>query len=538
MGIEPIIRDGFRNDWRSAPFGARSSVVQKWAEYLCCSKKTLYRQLDTGRNREKGQYQIPEIEDYVRIVFQIKKKPPEALGEITTEQAIRIAIENGLIPEGMKNRSSTFDRIGRDMRLNKKTRRIQRYQAQRPNELHHVDASSSRCFYVKEALPDGDYVLSLHLPHKYYKNKPVPVERLRPWVYGLTDDNSGYHVAKYVVAHGETAVDNLSFLSWAWSKNEDKELFGLPDSLKGDLGPMMRGSEAKDFFKRLNVRIDPSIPGQKEAHGKIERPWRTTWQRFEKPFFVTSDWKKSEILLSEVNQQFFNYLRELNERSHRFEKGVSRLEAWKGINLHGGAVAMPEKALATIARRSERLVKTDGTFSIDGRIYEVKGLFDSWVYVYEGVFDDKVMVEDKRTGEKYECEDFKPNPVGVYTGHHETPHQKTVKEAQNLEVRNTLYETSKDPGNVAQFPTRIKETRVVENPLAVDDAYSSIDQAMMEFSADCIRRGVSVPTGRVREEYKKMIEKHGLSRQYIKDLAYECQLATDELKNEGRLANG
>lgn len=522
MALEDFALRLVRMDFDAAPYGERNRILRKWAELLDCSTKTLRRGVCPQRTCGKGKRRIEKIEEYVQIVFEIKKMPPEQVGEVITEQAIEIAIQNGLIPPSMKNRASTFDRVAREMGLTKKTRRVQRFQADYPNELHHTDASTSKVFYIARELPDGDYVLKLHAGSKSgYKNKPVPI-RLRPWAYGLVDDHSGFYVGRYVAAYGETALDNLSFLSWAWAQNEDKPFFGLPEKLKGDLGPMMRGDEAKDFFNRLGVKIDPSEPGNKEAHGKIERPWRTAWQRFETPYFVQPDWKKFEITLSELNRQFMIYQQKYNEMAHRYEKDITRYQAWKRINLRGGAVAMPEKALCTVAKRIERKVGVDGCITVDNKIYEVKGLHDAWVYVYLGVFNDKIVVEDKKTGSKYEVEDFTPNPVNVFTAHKETPHQKAVKNACTLEAKNALYDTEDNPGNVSHFPTRVKEVRTIENPLAVD-AYTNVDEALSDF----IGLIGFVPEEEDREAAKSLFLENGLSRRFVTDLALDFQVLNE-----------
>ena len=531
MELLSTVVEQVRNDWMFAPYGDKSGVIKRWATLLKCSYQALYKKLGIGRKR-KGERLIENIEYYAGIVAQIKKKPPENMGEIITENAIRIGIESGRIPEEMKDRVSTIDRVMREAGFTQRQRRIQRYQAEYPNQMHHIDASSSRCFYIKREVKDEngnvvDYVLRLHAGKKGYKNKPVPI-RIRPWVYGLVDDYSGLCVARYVAAMGESAVDNLDFLMWAWSKNDDTPFFGLPEKLKGDLGPMMRGPFAQEFFGRINVGIDPSMPENKESHGKIERPWRTIWRRFEMTYFAQPDWHDFEILLSEVNRQFYVFLDEYNTMSHRYEKNLSRLQAWRKISLFGGAVAIPETAFRTIFKRYERVVGADGCISIDNVLYEVKGLHSARVNVYEGVFEDKLIVEDKATGEKYEVEDFRPNPLGVFTGHKETPHQKAVKAAKDLEVSNTLYSAGKEAGKVKMLPTRVKRTVTVEDPLCVD-AYGSLDAALRDF--------VSISGLRLdnenREAIRDLIMENGLKREFVKDLALEFVA-----ENEGRLSHG
>ncbi len=96
--LNPEITELIRIDWQSAPFGHKTGVIKRWADKIGCSEQTLYRQIETGRKRT-GERKIKDIETYVLAVAHIKKKPPASLGEISTDQAIDIAVGNGLIPE-------------------------------------------------------------------------------------------------------------------------------------------------------------------------------------------------------------------------------------------------------------------------------------------------------------------------------------------------------------------------------------------------------------------------------------------------------
>ncbi|MBN2427116.1 MAG: hypothetical protein JXK94_02140 [Deltaproteobacteria bacterium] len=532
MNLRPEIENQIVREWESAPYGYRSKVVEKWAKLTGYSYQTIYRALSTDRKRKKGDYLTPGIEDAARKVALIKKRPPVDKGEISTDQAIQLAIQNRLIDPNFAEVSvATFNRVIQDLGLNQRKRRISRFQAQWANQLHHVDASSSNCFYVDDDLPGGDYLLKLFAGSKGYKNKPVKVDRLRPWIYGVADDYSGVHAARYVVADGESLSDNLDFLSWAWSKKDESLFFGLPERIKGDHGPMMKGKVAQSWFSEeegLGIKIEPSVPREKDAHGKIERPWRTMWQRFELTFFAESDWKDFEITLSELQRRFLIYQQEYNARPHRFQKKISRMDAWrKSITEHGGAVALSENAIRGVVRRYDRTVGQDGSLSLGGKIYEVKGLHCAKVYVYEGVFDnEKIIVEDKKTGQKYEVEDFTPLPLDTFHSAPETPHQKAVKEAATLGgLHNTLYQETKDQGKVTPFPTRIKETREIENPFDVGDAYPSLQAAMEALTAIL---GAPLLAKDGRKDIEKLILDNGLSRKCVSGLAEDLKAFKNE----------
>lgn len=538
--FEPFILSQVVGDWKAAPHGSKTQVVDQWAKRLGVATQTLYRELPVKRLRTKGKRLIKGIEKHAGTVAAIKRRPPEHKGEIGTKHAVKLAIDNGLIPEEMADVSiGTFDRIMRDIGMGQRQRRISRFQAERPNELHHVDASSSQYFYIHRQLPNGDFVMKLHAGVAGYKNKPVPI-RLRPWIYGLTDDYSGAHVARYVAALGESAGDNMDFLSWAWGQNDDSFIFGLPEKIKGDCGPMMSSEGAPEWFGRLGVGKDDSKPLGKEAHGKIERPWRSQWKRFEMPFFAESEWKKFEITMSELNRRFMIYQEEQNSFKHRYERRITRRQAWQKISLYGGAVAMPEDAIRTAVRRWSRKVDAAGTFSIDNVLYEVKGLHDAPVWVYQGIFADTMMVVDQRTGLKYEVENFVPNKIGEYHAAKDSPHQKAMKAAKELTgMTNTLYVeaqaslSQQTGGKVSQIPTRIKETRQIENPLDID-RLPSMDVALREFQS---------LTGFIlsqveRDTVSALIEENGLSRNFVVNLAMEIQTEqnTNSSVNDRRYA--
>lgn len=517
-------------DWDAAPRGQKTAAVSKWADKLGVSPQTLFRKLPSRRKRsDKGARKIEGLEDAAAKVAAVKKSPPEHKGEIATEDAIEICIANGLIPAEFADKRSSIDRVMREMGMNKRQRRIQRFQAERPNELHHVDASSSDCFYIHRFLEDGDCVLRLHKGHHTYKNKPIPTG-FRPWIYGLVDDHSGYHVARYVAAQGESAVDNLDFMVWAWSANEEKPFFGLPERIKGDLGPMMRGPAAKEFFGRLGISIDGSNPGNKEAHGKIERPWRTMWQRFERPYFV-EDHKNFEILLSDLNRKFLIYQKRYNNMPHRFEKRISRVQAWQRINRQGGAVAIHPDALQTVTRRLERTVGADGVVWVDNVAYEVEGLHDAKVWIYFGLTDDdRMTVQDQRTGEKYGVKPFKPHALDDFHPAKDSPHQKAIKAVQEMKadrpIRNTLYEKPTEREATPIFPTRTART-VEPDTVFTGDAYPSLAAAITGF---CALSGVCLAQGsEERRAVADMIINSGLSRQFVRELALEV---ADETESE------
>jgi hypothetical protein len=225
-----------------------------------------------------------------------------------------------------------------------------------------------------------------------------------------------------------------------------------------------------------------------------------------------------------------NYSQEYNERKHRFERAISRRQAWERISRHGGVVILPDDALETIAKSNiERTVTQEGVFWLDNVPYEVKGLHDAKVKVIIGVYDKKMVVQNLADGERYEVEAFTPNKLGEFKGNAETGQQQIRKEAVLLEGINTpLYSTAgrqalavaapASARNVIKMPTRVKETLQLQNPLNID-SFPDTQTAIKEFQALC---GFILDQDE-REAVTGMITENGLSRRFVASLAAEVE---------------
>ena len=515
MGINPEIMQQIKHALSIAPHGHKSEVVERWALVVGLAPATVWRQLDLKTRKRKSEPIRPELRDWAKIVAGVKKRPPEEAGEISTDQAVRIAIESKNLPvEAMNVPVQTFDRIMRELGTAKTAVRANRFQAKKPNQAHHFDASTSAFFFVARKMPDGEYILKMHRPSKYYKNKPVPVDKLRPWYYGLADDHSGRKIAKLTVGQGENAADSLIAIDEFW------RLFGVPEKLLTDQGMLKKSLASSGYIHACGVRFPQMMPYQKRGHGKIERPWRTQWQRFEKTFYVVDEWSKFEITITEMNQRLNAYMEEENAKPHRFERNISRMDAWRRVMLQGGIVKLPKDALSRAHTMDKRKVGIDGLISIDNVPYEVKGIHDAWVYVYRSMFEDKLVCEDVQTGERFEVKNFKPLDEGEYRAHKETPHQQAVKNGASLLIPASALpfqgaDSKEHPdGNVVRMPIKVTQ-REVENVFDIDH-YGAIEDAMKEFD------GIFL-AGEERAAIEGLIEKNGMSKQFVRELAQEIQ---------------
>ncbi len=517
MGFDPGLIESARREVLFAPYGFKTEMASRWAGVLGISVQHLYRVIeDPLKERREGTPLKPEYRAWAEVVFKIKKLPPKDAGELSTEDALALGVKQGhLPPEAADVPVGTYDRIGRENGWTKREKRRNRIQASRPNECHHFDASTSQFLHIARRTRDDDYIMKLHRPGSGgYKNKPTPVDKLRPWLYGAADDYSGRWIADITAAMGETSADSMQMLCSFW------EEIGLPDELDCDQGMLKKAFASRDWIARLLVALPEHEPYEKESHGKIERPWRTAWKKFELTFYAEgNDWTKFEITMSEYRQRLRNYIEKYNSMPHRFEKNITRMQAWNKINLHGGIVKIPKDALATVARREKRKVDVAGMLQYPGGPYEVIGLHDAWVWVFDGVFNDKLVVQDIQTGQKYEVKDFKPLARGEFRAHPETPHEKLVKESASLPLNGQgLYAEKNTNEKITSMPTRVKEERELMDPMNIT-AFGSMAEAWAEITAVA---GPVTDKGE-REAIEALVRKNGMDKQSTINLALELR---------------
>ena len=519
MAIDQEMIRQIKAEHASAPRGLKTAVVKRYAKITGYSVTRLWEMIGVGRKRRKEVDKTEELKKIAEAVTKIKYRGADGMTPVSTDQAYSLALKNDVLPEGARRYSiSSINRMRRELNLNKETRRVQRFQAEWPNQMHHVDASTSKFFYADKKLEDGDYILKLHSPAQNYKNKPTPLHQ-NVWIYGIVDDHSGLAAARATVAPGESALDNLEFLEWAWTATDDKIFCGLPQLIKADKGPMMRSKAIEDLFHRLSVGIDPSVPGAKDTHGKIERPWRTHFQRFERQFLVLDNWQNFKFRLSELNRQMLTYLNEeYNQRPHRFEKNITREQSWRRIHKLGGIKPLPEGAIKTAFRKIERKINRDGTFNLDNKIYEVKGLHDARANILTNIFTNEMVAEAMETGTKYEVIDFEPTPVGTFRAHKETPLQKIKKMSADLSINKTMFEEDAPKSNVRPMPIKTQEEPKFNRIFNIG-AFNSVKDAMNEFQM--LTMTFPEEGSEDRSALEQLFIDNGLSKEFVKKTAHD-----------------
>ena len=92
MSYPPSLIEQARREIISAPFGHKGVVARRWAGLMGTTITSLYRMVGLDGRAREGVSVRPELQDWTLVVFTIKKRPPDEAGEISTDQAVKIAV--------------------------------------------------------------------------------------------------------------------------------------------------------------------------------------------------------------------------------------------------------------------------------------------------------------------------------------------------------------------------------------------------------------------------------------------------------------
>ena len=463
-------------DYEAAPHGQKRAVLETRLALLGISEGTFFRwrarcgRWDYERKMPttRGLVQAPERREWCRQIMLLKHSPEKGVRPLTTADAISLAVQWGRVPpEAALVPEGSYNRLARLMRLRDEPRRGVRWEAPYANHLHQVDASGSEHFYPHRR-SNGEWILKLR--PKPRKNKPTPEGRQRLWYWGLVDDFSGCRMARVVVAPGESALDGLDFLQFAWCKEQaHAPLRGIPLILYMDNGVLARHHAVRRFAADCAVTIRTHEPDRAQATGKVETGWRDFWRRFESLFMALPDWRTREIKLSDVQQRLQWFVRGTNQRDHRHLPG-SKEEAWlASVRERGGLVDIDPGAFGAVFRDFRRTLDDAGVFDFQGKPYQVKEIQACPVIVYQQLTREgspALVVEDRRDGRRYAAQPFVIPAASDWKTVAHTPLENLLKDDPWKDTRPPLPDWSPGtelgrplPANVVALPPRAASVR-------------------------------------------------------------------------------
>lgn len=330
--ISPQLKSKIKAEVDSADHGERSVIVKRWAESITnpntgnpVSPATVWRAIDVTNGTKKCEREPEVPQEYINIIGKIKlggyNYGPKGR-MLTTEDAIEEAELLGLVPEGVIT-VATADRRLREAGWNKK-RTYEMHEDEYVNQVHQLDFSRSEYFEVGEG-ENGELIIKVDGRNQSwdYKNKPKE-ERFRLWIATVVDSYSRTMIARFIPATGENLQMAADALGFFWQrKDSNHPMLHLPEVLKTDQGSIGKFLKYHNHFsKATGIRIE--LSGSKsnrlaehQSQGKVERRFRTLWQRFE--LKMVSRLKKmgiEEIQLEDLNVLVHEYCVELLEKKH------------------------------------------------------------------------------------------------------------------------------------------------------------------------------------------------------------------------------
>lgn len=523
MALSESARASIRAALGGAPRGMKGAEARRLATTYGVSVASVYRAARVGGAPRPRAATRPEYREWTRIAVHLAHRPPGK--PLTLDLAIEGGVEMGVLPpEAADMPVQTARRIARELGLRPGRRRTHRMRAEYPMQACQIDGSQSQNLIPFRLGNDGDWTLKLHRrpwSASGYKNKPLGPDRMRLWSYSAWDMCTGYTVARYVVAQGESALDTAEFLCWAFeAKNDPRVPFaGLADDLWTDLGPAARSGPVRDLLERADINLVTGLPYAKERMGGVERSHRTRWDRFERALFLLD---ADIIKLSELNARLMEFtVRENGLRLSRTQpegaRAMSRTAAWPVLMRRRPADrplrTLPSGAIATLAQERDAYVDANGIVRWDGE-WEVRGWADRTVIARRPLDGtDTVTLEDPSTGERRIAHRYAPRPYGTVRTAARTALDRLLDEAPPAGGAD-LYAPAEGATNVARLPSGAAPAAPLDNPLDAD-RLATIEAAMALF----VELYPHPLSGENLAVVRARIEHSGLSRQAVTDLA-------------------
>ncbi len=354
--------------------GGQTAVVTMAAERLGCSPQTVWRAVKRYRGgasrkprSDRGKTAVAEAD--IRAVEGIKLQAWRRGGRnLPTHATLDILRARGLI-NGLS--ISTANRLMAQRRVTAE-RGYARFEAARPNDIHHIDFSGSK--YFRPVCVDGAWLAEVR-PRPVRKDEQIQRGDggMRLWVLSLIDDHSRVARMQYVLSPGESAMALIPFLQHAWGASPGDgatasvgEFRGLPETILTDNGPAFRSSAVAAMIRAIDqglrregldgIRWTTRSEYDKQTGGKVERPFRTLFSGFELRFLPTHE--KARIPISVLNEKLSSWVAGQNARPHPNYKPASCADVWRRSTVRVREV--PPDLLSLTFYREERTVTRDG----------------------------------------------------------------------------------------------------------------------------------------------------------------------------------
>ena len=371
---------GIINEIRSAGYGRKGELVEKYSKILGVSVKTLYRMLaeasPTGRAKRCDAGESSLDESTLKLIAAMMLNSVRGNGKQTMDipTARQILLAQGIeIPVSDSRIAVLLKEKGYDIQGMKAAEPCIRMRSLHPNHVHQVDPSLCLLYYS----PDGKQ--HLIRDEEAYKNKPFMQgkEKLKLWRYVMVDHYSGTICHRYYQTEGENMLTLWEFLQYGWGikENERAVFHGLPEILVCDKGSANTSGAIANALRSLRVTLIPHTVGNARAKGSVEDANNLIEKLFESRLKLQPVSSVEE--LNEYAEQWdalinANLLEGYDSRLTRAK--MARTDLWLKIRPEE-LVELPGGAASLLMRNAEdRKVDSSLTVSCRNRLYSVAGM--------------------------------------------------------------------------------------------------------------------------------------------------------------------
>lgn len=371
---------GIINEIRSAGYGRKGELVEKYSKILGVSVKTLYRMLaeasPTGRAKRCDAGESSLDESTLKLIAAMMLNSVRGNGKQTMDipTARQILLAQGVeIPVCDSRIAVLLKEKGYDIQGMKAAEPCIRMRSLHPNHVHQVDPSLCLLYYS----PDGKQ--HLIRDEEAYKNKPFMQgkEKMKLWRYVMVDHYSGTICHRYYQTEGENMLTLWEFLQYGWGikENERAVFHGLPEILVCDKGSANTSGAIANALRSLRVQLIPHTVGNARAKGSVEDANNLIEKLFESRLKLQPVSSVEE--LNEYAEQWdalinANLLEGYDSRLTRAK--MARTDLWLKIRPEE-LVELPEGAASLLMRNAEdRKVDSSLTVSCRNRLYSVAGM--------------------------------------------------------------------------------------------------------------------------------------------------------------------
>ena len=255
--------------------GERGRLINAAAEFLGCSRQSVYRQLQrigwtSGRAQRSDANQRTVSRDQAESVAQLMNASRSAKGVIRlpVTEAVSIAQSNGFIPKDV-----SVDTVRRAMYLHRVHPELTRRstwtstRSLHPNHVWQLDPSICVLYY----LDDGG--LAAMSERQFYRNKPQNFRRVardRVLRYVISDHTTGAFFVRYYNTPGENIETLFEFLMEAFIERPGQAFHGVPFNLIWDKGSANTSHAIQNVLDALAVDHWTHEVGNSRAKGQVE----------------------------------------------------------------------------------------------------------------------------------------------------------------------------------------------------------------------------------------------------------------------------